>query len=77
MEHYEARMSVLEGKAMVVAMSRDIGVSLFDEIIKLRSEWAGTKLTKDGKDIGWNHEDGAIRIDCRHGVDRQACRIVC
>ena len=48
--------------AMVVAMSRDICVSLFDEIIKLRPEWAGTKLTKDGKDIGWNHEDGAIRI---------------
>ncbi len=35
---------------------------LFDEIIKLLPEWAGTKLTKDGKDIGWNHEDGAIRI---------------
>jgi type I restriction enzyme R subunit len=61
-EHYETRTSVLEGKAMVVAMSRDICVSLFDEIIKLRPEWAGTKLTKDGKDIGWNHEDGAIRI---------------
>jgi len=37
-------------------MSRDICVSLFDEIIKLRPEWAGTKLTKDGKDIGWNHD---------------------
>ena len=62
MEHYETRTSVLEGKAMIVAMSRDICVSLFDEIIKLRPEWAGTKLTKDCKDIGWNHEDGAIRI---------------
>ena len=61
-EHYETRTSVLEGKAMIVAMSRDICVSLFDEIIKLRPEWAGTKLTKEGKDIGWNHEDGAIRI---------------
>ena len=60
--HYETRTSVLEGKAMIVAMSPDICVSLFDEIIKLRPEWAGTKLTKDGKDIGWNHEDGAIRI---------------
>lgn len=58
-EHYETRTSVLEGKAMIVAMSRDICVSLFDEIIKLRPEWAGTKLTKDGKDSGWNHEDGA------------------
>jgi type I restriction enzyme R subunit len=61
-EYYETRTSVLEGKAMIVAMSRDICVSIFDEIIKLRPEWAGTKLTRDGKDIGWNHEDGAIRI---------------
>ena len=61
-DHYETRTSVLEGKAMVVAMSRDICVSLFNEIIKLRPEWAGTKLTKDGKEIGWNPEDGAIRI---------------
>ena len=39
-----------------------MSVSLFDDIIKLRPEWAGTKLTKDGKDSGWNHEDGVIRI---------------
>jgi type I restriction enzyme R subunit len=49
---YETRTSVLEGKAMIVAMSRDICVSFFDEIFKLRPEWAGTKLTKDGKDSG-------------------------
>ncbi|MCF7675641.1 MAG: HsdR family type I site-specific deoxyribonuclease, partial [Akkermansiaceae bacterium] len=61
-EHYETRASVLEGKAMFVAMSRDICVSLFNEIIALRPEWAGTKITKDGKETGWNHEDGAIRI---------------
>jgi type I restriction enzyme R subunit len=61
-DHYETRTSVLAGKAMFVAMSRDICVSIFDEIIKLRPDWAGTKLTKDGKEIGWNHEDGAVRI---------------
>ena len=48
-EHYETRTSVLEGKAMIVAMSRDICVSLFDEIIKLRPEWAGTKLMNDAR----------------------------
>jgi type I restriction enzyme R subunit len=58
-EHYETRTSVLEGKAMIVAMSRDICVSLFDEIIKLRPQWAGSKLPNGS---GWNHEDGAIRI---------------
>jgi type I restriction enzyme R subunit len=61
-DHYETRTSVLEGKAMVVAMSRDICVRLFDEIIKLRPDWAGTKLMKDGKETGWNPEDGGIRI---------------
>ena len=60
--HFETRTSALEGKAMFVAMSRQICVELFDEIIKLRPAWAGTKLSKDGKEIGYNPEDGAIRI---------------
>ena len=47
---------------MIVAMSRDICVNLFDEIIALRPDWAGTKLQKNGQDIGYNPEDGAIRI---------------
>ena len=33
-------------KAMIVAMSRDICVALFDEIIALRPDWAGSKITK-------------------------------
>jgi type I restriction enzyme, R subunit len=60
--HFETRAKAIEGKAMIVAMSRDICVALFDEIIALRPDWAGTKLTKDGKVIGYNPEDGAIRI---------------
>ena len=61
-EHFETRTATLEGKAMVVAMSREICVELFKKIIELRPAWAGTKLTKDGKEAGWNVEDGAIRI---------------
>lgn len=57
-KHFETRTGTLEGKAMVVAMSRDICVALFDEIINLRPEWAGTKLENGG----WNPEDGALRI---------------
>lgn len=37
--HYELRSSVLEGKAMIVCMSRRICVELYDAIIKLRPEW--------------------------------------
>jgi type I restriction enzyme R subunit len=61
-KHFETRTSTLEGKAMFVAMSRDICVGLFDEIVKLRPQWMGTMLRKNGKDIGYNPEDGVIRI---------------
>jgi type I restriction enzyme R subunit len=37
--HFEERNKAMEGKAMVVAMSRDICVHLYNEIVKLRPEW--------------------------------------
>lgn len=37
--HYEQRSQALEGKAMIVCMSRRICVDLYKEIIKLRPEW--------------------------------------
>ncbi|MCR9117373.1 MAG: type I restriction endonuclease subunit R, partial [bacterium] len=64
-EHFEKRRltSDFEGKAMVVCMSRQICVDLFAAIIKLKPEWAGSKITTDkDKDVGFNHEDGSIRI---------------
>lgn len=37
--HFETRNESSNGKAMVVAMGREICVHLYDEIIKLRPEW--------------------------------------
>lgn len=37
--HFEDRIAALDGKAMVVCMSRRICVKLYDEIIKLRPDW--------------------------------------
>jgi type I restriction enzyme R subunit len=37
--HLEDRLAALDGKAMVVCMSRRICVALYDEIIKLRPDW--------------------------------------
>ena len=37
--HFEDRQSAIEGKAMVVAMSRRICMALHDAIVKLRPEW--------------------------------------
>ncbi|TVT54022.1 MAG: type I restriction endonuclease subunit R [Azoarcus sp. PHD] len=49
--HYEERCKAQSGKAMVVAMSRDICVHLYNEIIKLRPDWHDA-----------NPEKGAIKI---------------
>lgn len=40
--HFEDRVAALNGKAMVVCMSRRICVKLYDEIIKLRPNWHST-----------------------------------
>ena len=40
-EHFEKRLEAMDGKAMIVCMSRRICVELYREIVKLRPEWAG------------------------------------
>lgn len=50
-EHFETRDAASPGKAMVVAMSRDICVHLYDAIIKLRPDWHSD-----------DPENGAIKI---------------
>jgi len=38
-DHFENRLSILDGKGMIVCMSRRICVDLYNEIIKLRPGW--------------------------------------
>jgi type I restriction enzyme R subunit len=38
-DHFEKRLEVLEGKGMIVCMSRRICIELHNEIVKLRPEW--------------------------------------
>jgi type I restriction enzyme, R subunit len=38
-EHFERRLEVMEGKGMIVCMSRRICVDMYNAIIKLRPEW--------------------------------------
>jgi type I restriction enzyme, R subunit len=40
-EHFEQRLEALDGKAMVVCMSRRICVELYRELVKLRPAWDG------------------------------------
>ncbi len=48
-EHFEARLANgMDGKGMVVTMSRPIAVALYDEIVALRPAWKG-----EGEDDGF------------------------
>ncbi len=44
--HFEARQKVFEGKAMIVGMTRNICVRLYNEIIALKPEWHNDDLDK-------------------------------
>ncbi len=45
-EHFEARTEMIDGKAMIVAMSREICVHLYDAIVELRPDWHDTDPNK-------------------------------
>lgn len=49
--HYETRSQTQPGKAMIVTMSRDICVRLYDHIIKLKPDWHSD-----------DHMQGAIKV---------------
>lgn len=42
--HWESRKEIIDGKAMIVTISRQAAVALYDEIIKLRPDWKGDDL---------------------------------
>lgn len=50
-DHFEKRCEAIEGKAMVVGMSRRICVDLYKEIVLLKPEWASD-----------DDDDGAIKV---------------
>lgn len=56
--HWEDRLSSIEGKAMIVCISREACVQMYNELIALRPEWAGT-VDENGRP---SLEDGAVRV---------------
>ncbi len=45
-DHFEKRQEAMEGKAMIVCMSRRIAVELYEAIMKIRPEWHDQDLKK-------------------------------
>ena len=50
--HFEKRLEAMDGKAMIVCMSRRICVDLYNAIIKLRPDWASAKDDDDEAEKG-------------------------
>ena len=53
-QHYETRVeegSTVKGKAMFVSSSRPTAYAFYNEVIKLRPEWAEVKACEDGAEL--------------------------
>jgi type I restriction enzyme R subunit len=49
--HFEQRLEILDGKGMIVTMSRRVAVDLYDQIVKLRPQWHSDR-----------DDEGAIKV---------------
>ncbi|GIW98693.1 MAG: hypothetical protein KatS3mg111_2026 [Pirellulaceae bacterium] len=59
-EHFEKRREAIEGKGMVVCMSRKICIDLYNEITKLRADWHADE-----------DDEGFIKVVMTDGVPPQ------
>lgn len=70
--HFEQRLQVFEGKAMIVTMSRRIAAELYKEIVALRPEWHSDDLHKGAiKVVMTTHSDDGPEIARHHTTKDQ------
>ena len=70
--HFEKRQVVLDGKGMIVAMSRRIAAQLYSEIIKLKPEWHSDDLTKGAiKVVMTSKSSDGAEIEKHHTTKQQ------
>ncbi|HYH67915.1 MAG TPA: type I restriction endonuclease subunit R [Urbifossiella sp.] len=74
-EHWDQRRAAMEGKAMVVTMSRDIAARLYDEIRKLRPAWHDEDDAKGAMKVimtGGPDDPGHVARHVRSKAQRKA-----
>jgi type I restriction enzyme R subunit len=74
-EHWEKRREAMEGKAMIVTMSRDIAARLYEEIGKLRPDWQSDDDAKGAMKVimtGSSDDDAHIAKHVRTKAERKA-----
>ena len=73
-EHWEERRAVIEGKAMVVTMSRDIAARLYDAIQTLRPSWHDSDAERGEMKVvvtGDNSDEEPLRSHVRTKAARK------
>ena len=73
-EHWEKRRAAMEGKAMVVTMSRDIAARLYEAICTLRPDWHGVDDERGAMKVvvtGTNEDPEPLRNHVRTKAARK------
>ena len=73
-DHFEKRLETIEGKAMVVCMSRRICVDLFNEIARLRPSWVDSDDLKGSMKVvmtGSAHDTPEWQVHIRNKPRRE------
>jgi type I restriction enzyme R subunit len=74
-QHFESRNSVLDGKAMIVCMSRRICVDLYDQIKKIRPDWHSDEDTEGAMKVvmtGSSSDPLNFQLHVRNKAKRKA-----
>ncbi|BFU60025.1 MULTISPECIES: type I restriction endonuclease subunit R [Rodentibacter] len=69
--HFEQRLAVVDGKVMIVAMSRAIAVKLFEKITALRPDWASDEVTQGAIKIVMTSSANDEQSWQRHNQDKK------
>jgi len=74
--HFSLRCATLEGKGMIVTMSRRIAVALYEEIIKLKPEWHSEDLTKGAIKVVMTSTSSDALSFAKHHTTKEQRRIL-
>ena len=69
--HFEQRLEALDGKAMVVCMSRRICIDLYQELVRLRPDWHDVTPTASSPTPGLTHTPPATNTHLSQSRERQ------
>lgn len=74
--HWEARKEQIDGKAMIVAVSREAAVRLFDELVKLRPAWGDPDIAKGRLKIVMTSNSSDPSHYQQHRTDRSGAKLL-